>query len=107
MTKQLQQIEQLVKDWAQSHTTSFIINDPEITENAMEKTSGYFTWAIREGHANIDLKTLAERLNVFLDMSHHKRQPDGMACSKCNEFYQFAEPNQDNGNLICYACRGI
>jgi hypothetical protein len=34
-----------------------------------------------------------------------KREPDGCACKKCHEFYQFAEPNQEDGTLICYSCR--
>lgn len=34
-----------------------------------------------------------------------KRDPDGCACKKCKEFYQFAEPNQEDGTLICYSCR--
>lgn len=30
---------------------------------------------------------------------------DGMSCSKCGDFFQMAEPNQEDGTLICYACR--
>ena len=30
---------------------------------------------------------------------------DGCICCKCNEFYPYAEPNQENGTLICYSCR--
>ena len=30
---------------------------------------------------------------------------DGMACSNCEEFYSMAEPNQEDGTLICYSCR--
>jgi hypothetical protein len=30
---------------------------------------------------------------------------DGMRCSNCEEFYQMAEPNQEDGTLICYSCR--
>ena len=29
----------------------------------------------------------------------------GTACANCNEHYEFAEPNQPNGTLICYLCR--
>ena len=32
---------------------------------------------------------------------------DGCTCKKCKEFYQYAEPNQDDGTLICYGCRMI
>lgn len=30
---------------------------------------------------------------------------DGMCCAKCSEFYRMAGPNQDDGTMICYACR--
>lgn len=29
----------------------------------------------------------------------------GIICSKCNEFFQFSEPNQPNNSFICYSCR--
>lgn len=30
---------------------------------------------------------------------------DGCDCIKCKEFYPFAEPNQEDGTLICFSCR--
>lgn len=30
---------------------------------------------------------------------------DGLDCKKCNDFYQYAESNQDDGTLICFKCR--
>jgi hypothetical protein len=30
---------------------------------------------------------------------------DGCACAHCGEFYFYAVPNQENGTLICFACR--
>lgn len=30
---------------------------------------------------------------------------DGCDCTKCKEFYPFAEPNQEDGTLICFSCR--
>lgn len=30
---------------------------------------------------------------------------DGMFCLKCKQFYQFSEPNQLDGTMICYSCR--
>lgn len=30
---------------------------------------------------------------------------DGCDCVKCREFYPFAEPNQEDGTLICFSCR--
>ena len=29
----------------------------------------------------------------------------GLVCKKCNEYFEFAEPNQDDGTLICFVCR--
>lgn len=30
---------------------------------------------------------------------------DGCACSVCKDFYYQAEPNQENGTMICWSCR--
>lgn len=30
---------------------------------------------------------------------------DGCTCKKCKQLYEYAEPNQDDGTLICWACR--
>jgi hypothetical protein len=30
---------------------------------------------------------------------------DGCDCVKCNNFYPFAESNQEDGTLICFSCR--
>ena len=32
-------------------------------------------------------------------------QIDGCACTRCREFFHMAEPNQENGTLICWQCR--
>lgn len=32
---------------------------------------------------------------------------DGCHCKKCKEFYPYAEPNQEDGTLICYSCRMV
>ena len=34
-----------------------------------------------------------------------KNDRDGCDCKKCKEFYPYAEPNQEDGTLICYKCR--
>lgn len=39
--------------------------------------------------------------------SEKKKDKDGCECKKCKEFYQYAEPNQDDGTLICYGCRMV
>ena len=30
---------------------------------------------------------------------------DGMTCVSCHQFYDYAEPNQPNGTLLCFSCR--
>jgi hypothetical protein len=34
-----------------------------------------------------------------------KENKEGCNCKKCKEYFPYAEPNQDDGTLICYACR--
>jgi hypothetical protein len=34
-----------------------------------------------------------------------KSVQDGMTCHKCQDFFLMAEANQEDGTLICYACR--
>lgn len=34
-----------------------------------------------------------------------KKDCDGCNCKKCKEYFPYAEPNQEDGTLICYACR--
>lgn len=42
------------------------------------------------------------RKNNIVRLVH---RPDGMHCSNCDEFFDKAGPNQDNGEMICYSCR--
>lgn len=30
---------------------------------------------------------------------------DGFPCKKCQNFFQYSLPNQDDGTLICWSCR--
>jgi len=34
-----------------------------------------------------------------------EEKSDGCFCKKCKEFFEYAEPNQEDGTLICWACR--
>jgi len=34
-----------------------------------------------------------------------KRDPDGMPCMRCEEFFFMVEANQEDGNFKCYQCR--
>lgn len=34
-----------------------------------------------------------------------KKHSGGCVCRKCKELFPYAEPNQEDGTLVCYACR--
>jgi hypothetical protein len=104
MTRQRRILEQLIKSWAQDHDPGHVIADYDVSEEAMKKTQGYFTWVITERIANIDLLTLVDRIEIFLENRRNRKHPDGMFCKNCQNFYQFAEANQPDGTLICYSC---
>lgn len=105
ITKDRRLLEQIVKQWAQDHDHGFEIADYESSEKALTKTAGHFTWLIQEGHSGIDLLSLVDRLELFLESRRNRKHPDGMVCAKCQSFYEFAEPNQEDGSMICYSCR--
>lgn len=55
----------------------------------------------------IDKKFVDEHI-LYIHANHVYRINsivDGMKCSHCQDFFAMAEPNQDDGTLICYACR--
>jgi hypothetical protein len=104
-TRERRLLEQLIKSWAQDHTNAFTIADFAQTEEAMHSTEGHLTWVVRESHANLDLMSLADRLEVFLEGRRNRKHLDGMACKKCKSFYEFAESNQEDGSMVCYSCR--
>lgn len=53
----------------------------------------------------------AQISNPFIDIDlavpvdEKKKKSDGCSCKKCKEFFEYAEPNQEDGTLICWACR--
>ncbi|KKN60284.1 hypothetical protein LCGC14_0533340 [marine sediment metagenome] len=53
------------------------------------------------GDAEDSFKVGMWRSIVTLVAAHR----DGMDCCKCNNFFQFAAPNQDDGTMICWSCR--
>lgn len=106
ITRDRRLLEQIVKQWAQDHTFDYEIADYASTQEALELTGGHLAWAVQEGHVkNLDFLSLVDRLEMFLETRRKRRHPDGMLCTKCNSFYEFAEPNQEDGSLICYSCR--
>ena len=56
---------------------------------------------------SIDKKFLGEKI-IYIQGSLISKVSsilDGMSCANCKEFFQMAEPNQEDGTLICYTCR--
>lgn len=41
----------------------------------------------------------------FADPEEKKPESKGCLCKKCNDFNEYAEPNQEDGTFICYGCR--
>jgi transcription initiation factor IIE alpha subunit len=103
VSKKRHLIEQLIKEWAQDHTTGFTVAD--YNEDGLENTQGYLSWVIQERHANINLNWLADRIEDFIFNHAVTAHPNGLACTKCHNYYEFSEPNQLDGSLICYSCR--
>lgn len=95
----------LLKSWAQDHDYNYQINDPNDGEEGLNNTAAFFSWLIQEKKTNIDLLSLLDRLEIFMENRRSKKHPDGMYCKKCQNFYQYAEPNQHDGSLLCYSCR--
>jgi hypothetical protein len=44
-------------------------------------------------------------IDLAVPVAEKKKKSEGCSCKKCKEFYQYAEPNQEDGTLICWACR--
>jgi formylmethanofuran dehydrogenase subunit E len=103
-TRERQILEQSIKAWVQEHTSDFTVADYDITETALNKTAGHFTWLIRQNEVNVNLSRLVDYMDAY--MKHIKSAKiDGMSCNKCHQFIQFAEPNQEDGTMVCYGCR--
>jgi hypothetical protein len=48
---------------------------------------------------NITIPPMAEKTKVKIS------DKEGCDCIKCKEYYPYAEPNQEDGTLICFSCR--
>ena len=55
----------------------------------------------------IDHKFLGEQVILIQVSAIYKISSilDGCFCANCHEFFQMAEPNQEDGTLICWSCR--
>ena len=105
MLKDRDVLSKILKSWAQEHDPTLQINSPKIGDDGVEETSEYLTWTLKNTDVHIDLVNLLDRLEFYVDNIHRKRHPDGMFCRHCQAFYQYAESNQPDGTLLCYACR--
>ncbi len=96
---------QIIKSWAQEHTTGYVISSPDSGDEGVDNTGAFFSWLIKNTETNIDLVSLLDRLELYVLNVKHKKFPDGMFCRRCQIFFQYAEPNQPDGTLLCYSCR--
>lgn len=60
------------------------------------------TWTVVSGHAISDPQFTGIDSEAKPKKKNHS---DGYACKKCKDFFPYAEPNQEDGTLVCYACR--
>lgn len=106
MSRNRKLLSQLIKTWAQDHNHAYQIASVDSTDEGISKTGSYLSWVVKEGHSNLNLITLLDALELFMINKRIANDPDGMTCSKCGTFYDFAEPNQDDEEtLICFTCR--
>ena len=105
MSKERNVLTQIIKSWAQDHDVNYQLAAPEPGDEGVVNTAAFFTWLVKQTEAKIDLITLLDRLELYVLNVKNKRYPDGLFCHKCHNWYQYAEPNQPDGTLLCYSCR--
>jgi len=105
MSKDRELLAQLLKSWAQNHTTGYIVADTALGDRGVSNTGAFFTWLVRETDCHIELVDLLNRLEEYVESIRRRKGMDGMFCCKCGQFYDFAEANQEDGSMICYSCR--
>lgn len=44
-------------------------------------------------------------IDLAVPVEKKKKDSVGCSCKKCKEYFDYAEPNQEDGTLICWACR--
>lgn len=49
--------------------------------------------------------TSKEQENTKNSSLRSDSKEDGCVCVKCREFFPYAEPNMEDGTLVCYSCR--
>lgn len=105
MGKERNVLAQIIKSWAQDQDNGYQIDSPEFGDDGVDATSLALTSVIKNTESNLDLLSLLDRLELYVLNVKNRKLPDGMYCRKCRTWYQYAEPNQNDGTLLCYGCR--
>jgi hypothetical protein len=75
--------------------------------------SGTYRWIAGGGGGgsavdpNVDPNVITSiPIEITLDLPAEKKpSTDGAVCKSCDEFNEFAQPNQDDDTFLCYKCR--
>lgn len=105
ISKERSLIINLIYSWVQDHTMDWILTSASQSDESIDTSSSNFTHVIRSAGVDLDLLTLVDRLELLLRNRLVNAKGDGCFCTKCNNFYPMAQPNQSDGTLICYSCR--
>jgi hypothetical protein len=44
-------------------------------------------------------------IDLAVPVEKKKKDSAGCFCKKCKDFFEYAEPNQEDGTLVCWSCR--
>jgi hypothetical protein len=72
---------------------------------------GNVTYIPNNQWVTVTIPTIAPQQFIGIDLAvpveekRKEKKSDGCTCKKCKEFFEYAEPNQEDGSLICWACR--
>lgn len=105
MSKERNVLASIIKLWAQEHDSGFQIASSDLGDQGINNTGAFFSWLIKETDASVNLLSLLDRLEEHFNNINRPTYPDGMFCRKCQTFYKYAEPNQDDGTLLCFSCK--
>jgi hypothetical protein len=82
-----------------------MVDDPTPGDQGIVNTGSHFSWVIKETDTDINLLSLLNKIDKYIENIRLRKGIDGMFCCKCQQFYEFAEANQEDGSMICYSCR--
>jgi hypothetical protein len=73
---------------------------------AVEEEEDYDDW-FGEGFSFDFVREVKEKPKATPDYIELKKKSCGHTCTKCREFYPYAEVNQDDGSFKCWGCRNF